>query len=339
MECWKLKKLLIGCLALNFLIVSGCQSEKNYKQISVVEAKPEINVYDVSYRLDAYSEGRKVKVTVTIEINKDQPILLLTKNGHLFSIELKKKDGTLIERKIIDQKDRRQILKKEMVTWDIEFEGNMDEELIVKSDLLLKSKKYHHYNIENDVQTKTVTVSTPKLETNQISFTPNPNKEVIYVYETNDNKKIKEEFRFFNGNKVQSFSKENGVQIYSQEPDGIYYFWSPDPIGDIDGTEFIEKKNMGLLIPFPIEEGKTWSVGDKQYKLSDQSVKVKTPLGLFNGCVEVTEKSKGTIKYYYYHKDIGLLKVKRKRKGLPSLTELQLIKIEEPNQQKNKEKE
>jgi hypothetical protein len=333
-----LKKILIGGLFFNLLFVFGCQSEKHH-QLPVVEAEPKINEYDVSYNLDVDSEGNKVNVQITIENNKNQAIPLLTKKGHLFAIELKKKDGYLLEKKFIDQEDRRQILRQEVVTWNVDFEANMDEELVVESDLLLESDKYHQYHIENDVQTKNVIVSTQEIETPHLSFAPN--NKMVYTYKTNNDTEIKEEFKFFNGNKVQSFSKEKGVQIYSQESDGIYYFSSPDPVGDIDGTEFIEKENMRLMIPFPIVEGRTWTVGDIQYKLSDQNIKVKTPLGLFDNCVEVTE-IKGKVKrYYYYHKEIGLLKVKRaKSKGMPSATELQLTKIEDPaaDKEKNKKK-
>jgi len=333
------KKILIGSLASSLLLISGCQVGEQHVSIPSVKADAEVKKYDVNYDLDVHTEGNKVKVTIAMENKTNDPIPLVTNNGQLFSIKLLKKDGTVLEKEIIDQRDRKQILRKEKVSWEVEFEANIDDEVVVESDLLLKSKKYQKYNLESAVQKEPVIASTKKIETPKIAFAPD--KKLIYTYEVGKKDGyIQQEFQNFDGNKVQSFSKQNGVRIYSQESDGIYYLSSSDSVGDIDATSFIQKDEMNKIIPYPLVEGTTWTVGKKKYRLSDTNLKVKTPLDTFENCIEVTEVDKKVTRYYYYQKDIGLIKIKRARsKFLPAKTELQLVEIKDPmKKQEGKEK-
>lgn len=332
-----MKKIFIGGLVCSILLVSGCESEK--KDISSlfgeVKAEPKVNLYDVTYDLKAVPDTNKVKVHISMENAEKSPIPLLTKDGNLFSVKLKQKDGKLIKEEIIQLEDRKQLLKNEMIYWDVEFEANIDEEVLVETDLLLKSEDYQKYDVEQKVKNVPVVLSTNKLDTYNVSFAPVEN--AIYTYKLNKKKKIREEFKFFNENKVQSFSEKDGVKIMSQESDGIYLLSIQDPVGDIDGTEFINKEDMQLMIPFPIEEGITWKNGDKKYTLSDTNVPIKTRLGIFENCIEIIELNKKEKRFYYYHKDIGLIQVKLARKGLPSKIEMELIKIKQ-TQEKLKEK-
>lgn len=324
------KKMLIGSLASSLLLISGCQVGEQHVNIPSVKADAEVKNYNINYDLDVHTEGNKVKVTITMENKTNVPIPLVTNNGQLFSVKLLKKDGTALEKEIIDQRDRKQILRKEKVSWEVEFEANIDDEVVVESDLLLKSKKYQKYNLENAVQKEPVIASTKKIETPKIAFAPD--KKLIYTYEVGKKEGyIQQEFQNFDGNKAQSFSEQNGVQIYSEESDGIYYLSSPDSVGDIDATKFIQKSEMDKIIPYPLVEGTTWTVGKKKYRLSDTDLKVKTPLDTFDNCIEITEIDKKVTRYYYYQKDIGLVKVKRARsKFLPAKTELQLVEIKDP---------
>ena len=324
-----MKKILIGSLASSLLLISGCQIGEKNVDIPSVKANAEVNNYNVTYDLKVLNEGNKIKVTLTMENNTIDPIPLLTSDGKLFSIKLKKKDGKLLDKEMIDQRDRKQILSKEKVSWDVAFEANLDDEVIIESDLLLKSKEYQKFHIKNEVQSEPVYASTEKIETPKIAYAPN--KHLIYTYEAGKKGiEYTEDFKDFDGNKVQSFSKQKGVQIYSEEADGIYYLSSPDTIGDIDATKFIQKDGMNKIIPYPIIEGTTWTTGKKKYRLSDANLKVKTPYGLIDDCIEVTEVENKITRYYYYNKDIGLVKVKRqKSRFLPAKTEVQLKEIKD----------
>ncbi|MFB8425624.1 hypothetical protein ACFC4S_26765 [Priestia megaterium] len=325
-----MKKMLIGSLASSLLLISGCQVGEQHVNIPSVKADAEVKNYSVNYDLDVHTEGNKVKVTISMENKTNNPIPLITNNNQLFSVKLLKKDGSVLEKEIIDQRDRKQILRKEKVSWEVEFEANLDDKVVVESDLLLKSKKYQKYDLENPVQKEPVIATTEKIETPKIAFAPD--KKLIYTYEVGKKEGyIQQKFQNFDGNKVQSFSEQKGVQLYSQESDGIYYLSSPDSVGDIDATKFIQKNEMTKIIPYPLVEGTTWTVGKKKYGLSDANLKVKTPLDTFDNCIEVTEIDKKVTRYYYYQKDIGLVKVKRARsKFLPAKTELQLVEIKDP---------
>lgn len=323
----------MSSLVCSILLVTGCESEKHHIDSQIVKAEPEIKTYDVSYDLNVSSEENRVKVVLSINNSGDNPIPLITKDEKLFTVKLKDSDGTVIGEKSIKKEDRIQVLRNEEVDWYAEFEANMDKELIVEADIHLKSEEYQKINIEKKKQTEPVKVAAKKLDTSLLQFAPNDN--VVYTYKVDKNSKFEKEYMFFTDNKVQSFSTENGVEIYSQESDGIYYLHSNDPVGDIDGTQYIEKEEMDLLIPFPIVEGTSWEVGSKKFVLSDENVKVRTSMDLFNDCIEITEVDGKEKRYYYYHKDIGLLKVKKARKGLPSKVELQLDGIEKVDSPKN----
>lgn len=323
-------------LLCSVLLVAGCESEKHHIDSQIVKAEPEVKTYDVSYDLNVSSEENKVKVVLSINNSEDNPIPLITKDEKLFTVKLKDSDGTVLSEKTVQKEDRIQVLRNEEVDWYTEFEANMDKELIVESEIHLESEEYQKINIEEKKQVEPVKVSAKKLDTTLLQFAPNDN--VVYKYKVDKNTEIEKEYMYFTGNKVQSFSKESGVEIYSQESDGLYYLHSNDPVGDIDGTQFIGKEEMNLLIPFPIVEGTTWEVDSKNYILSDGNVKVRTTMDLFNDCIEITEIDGKEKRYYYYHKDIGLLKVKKVRKGLPSKVELQLDEIENvDNLKKNEE--
>ncbi|MCK2000225.1 hypothetical protein MZM54_02340 [[Brevibacterium] frigoritolerans] len=332
-----MKRKISGFIFLGMLILAGCESEKHDFNADIVKAEPKKTNYVTTYDLDVKSTENKIAVTLSMENGKENPLPILTPEGHLFSILLTKQDGAILDKKYVEVEDRKQIQRQEKISYDVDLEANVDGEVIVQTELLLKSDKYQTYDIQNKVQSESVLVETDQISSPDVAFAPN--KEVTYTYATGKKKKIKEKFQHFNGNKVQSFSSEKGVQFYSKESDGVYYFSSPDPIGDIDGTEYIEKENMRLLIPLPLVEDKTWKVDKKTYILSEDDIKVKTRLGLFDHCIEVTEideKTK-TTRYYYYREDIGLLKVKRaKNKMLPSKTEMELTKIEFTKSHKDK---
>lgn len=319
------------------LVLAGCESEKHDFNADIVNAEPKITNYVTTYDLDVKSTENKIDVTLSMENGKEIALPLLTPEGHLFSILLTKQDGTILDKKYVEVEDRKQIQRQEKVSYDVELEANVDGEVFVQTELLLESGKYQTYDIKNKVQTEPVFVETEQINSPDVVFAPN--KEVTYTYVTGKKKKSKEEFQHFNGSKIQSFSSTKGVQFYSKESDGVYYFSSPDPLGDIDGTEFIEKENMRLLIPLPLVEDKNWKVDKKTYILSEDDIRVKTRLGLFDHCIEVTEidEKTNTTRYYYYQEDIGLLKVKRaKNKKLPAKTEMELSKIDIPKTNKDK---
>ncbi|MGF7535433.1 hypothetical protein AAGG74_17415 [Bacillus mexicanus] len=324
-----MKKILIGGMICGIFIVSGCQGNKNDFMAQTVEAQPKkTSIYNVDYDLNVTSEGSTINVEVTIDNKENKTIPLLTESNDLFDVKLKDRDGHLIDQTKIKKDGRKEILSKEKVSWSTSFKVNMNKEFNVEADLMLKSKPYNKYVLIDEIKDKPVYVWIKNSTDTDISFVPN--EKAVYTYQTSDKKKQKEEFKFFNKNKVQSFSKEKGVTLYSQEDDGIYNFISPDPVGDIDGTDFISKENMSLLIPFPIEKGTTWSAGKKKYEITDTNVKVKTKLDDFKKCIEITEIDGKEKRYYYYQEKVGLVKIKKARKLMPSKTELELIEIEKP---------
>lgn len=322
-----MKKILIGVIISGLLLITGCQSSKNDFIAPIVEAQSKTNnVYNVDYDLIVTSEENTINVELTIENRDYEKIPLYTEGDDLFVVKLKDIKGNLVDQEKVKKEDRKEILNKEKVSWNVTFKTNMNKELNVETELLLKSGPYNKFKIADEIKNKPVYVWTKNSNFADISFAPKESK--IYIYQDSNKKKQKEEFRFFNNNKVQSFSKEKGVTIYSQEDDGLYVYTSPDPVGDIDGTEFVEKKNMSLLIPYPIEKDVDWKVGNKKYVISDEDITVKTKLDEFKHCVEITETDGKTKRYYYYQKEVGLIKIKKARKFMTSKTELELIKVD-----------
>lgn len=327
-----MKKTLLGSTAcLSLLLASGCEIGDTHFEIPTVKAAPEVHQYNVNYNLNVTTSQNAINVTTTIENEKKQPIPLLLEDNKLFSIILKKEDGTILQRKYIIANSRKQIQRQEKVSWDVNLEENMDEKLIVEVKLLLKSNKYQQFQIAEQTKEEPIFVSTKRLEEKKVPYAPRNN--LMYIYESGNGKqKYQEKVSFSNDSKIQSFSTLKGVQIYSQEDDGIYYLSSSDPFGDIDGTQFVNREDMNKIIPFPLIEGTSWKVGKLRYSLSNTNINVKTPLGLFKNCIEITESGEKVTRYYYYNKDIGLLKVlKRSNKSISSKTEFQLSDTKEIN--------
>ncbi|MFP7487260.1 hypothetical protein SFC65_24185 [Priestia filamentosa] len=332
-----MKKAIVGSALCSVILVSGCQAVP-HQFTEVVEAQPskDVKKYEVDYALTATSEQNKVNVEVTLENTNDDSFPLLMENHHLFEVRLEEKDGTLVDKRFIDETERKEILKKEKLNWNVTFEANMDKELIVKTNLLLHSNSTYNIGLPHKEKRASVYVKTKTLDTAPLSYIPMQDK--IYTYKPINKEEYTEEVSFFNGNKLQTFSKQNGVTIYAQEPDGIYSLTVPDPYGDIDGTQFVTKDNMDLVIPLPVKQGQTWSKDKKNYRVSDSDVLVKTDMGFFKHCIEITETYKKNTRYYYYQKDIGLVKVKEAREVWPSKTILELTKLEDnrdPDNQKN----
>ena len=327
-----MKKLIIGCAAGSLLLVAGCSSSKDHFQYpeevtasSVIE-----NTYNVGYQLSVNADENKVHIAVSLEnpLNVEMP-LITDENGNLFDIRIEDSDGNIIEQFYLEKGARDSLANKEKTQWETTVDVNRDETITVHSKILLKSNEQTKYNLSNETQEVSVEVKTAQIARTSLMYTPK--EPVDYIYKTKSDEEVVERFRYMNKNRIQSFTEEEGVKIYSNEADGLYVLVTGAATEDIDGTDYVETSEMDLLVPYYVEEGFEWIIDSKKYKLSDADVRVKTPYESYQGAVEITETDKkGNKKYLYFDKDVGLLKVKQKnKKQLVSKTVYELVDIKE----------
>ncbi|MED2737317.1 hypothetical protein [Bacillus toyonensis] len=326
-----MKKLYLTCIACG-IVLAGCEPEENNFPIAneVVKAESSINFLKVPYKMSAITKDNDVNVQLSLENNNSFPIPILLADQNLFSVKLKKEDGTVVEEQLIERDPQRDMIQKqEKLEWNVHFKGGSNERLVVETQLLLKGDNDNKIELVNEVQTKHIKVNPLINDIYPVSFAPN--KEKRYEYQTEDGTVVSTEvFKIFNKNKIQSVIENNGLNIISIEGDGIYKKNITDSADEVDITDSILKEDMEKILPMPITKGISWDVNNKHYILSEESIKVATPIGDFEDAVEVTEIDGDSKKFYYYQKDIGLIKVKKYiDDSTAAQTEMQLAKIEE----------
>ncbi|WP_088361793.1 hypothetical protein [Bacillus cereus] len=326
-----MKKLYLTCIACG-VILGGCEPEKNNFPIAneVVKAESKIKTLKVSYNLAAITKDNDVNVQLSLENDSSFSIPILGEDQNLFSIKLKKEDGTVLEEKFIEKDPQRKMInKQEKLEWSVHFKGGSNERLVVESQLLLKGDNSNMLELIDEVQTRHIRVKPLVVDTFALTFAPNKDKR--YEYQAEDGTLISSEvFTIFNKNKVQSVVENSGLNVISIEDDGIYKKNIPESAEEVDITDSILKEDMEKILPMPISKGASWDVDNKHYTLSEEAIKVSTPIGDFEDAVEVTEIDGDIKKFYYYQKDIGLIKVKKYiDESSPAKTEMQLAKIEE----------
>lgn len=324
-----MKKILIGCAAGSLLLTAGCSSAKHHFQYpESVTAEQVTNTYNLGYSLSVDAKENEVYIRVSLENPYDNEIPLMTDDeGNLFKIWVEDEEGKVIEQFSFEKGQREALAGKEKANWETTIDVNRDETVTVHSKVLLESTEQNQFVFEQQEQKVPVEVSTLQIATTSLNFTPREASD--YIYETANEEKVIETFKYINGNRIQSYSKEDGVRIYSNEEDGLYVLSTNAATEDIDGTEYADISEMDLVIPYPAKEGYEWEINNKKYKVTDEEVRVKTPYKLFKEAVEVTETDKkGNKKYLYFHKDVGLVKAKQKnKKQLISKTIYELVDI------------
>ena len=116
-----------------------------------------------------------------------------------------------------------------------------------------------------------------------------------------------------NNNRFQAMIDNGGTRsanIYEITDDSVVNTYMEGEVYD-DKNVLDKENNLNvILIKLPIEVGNKWESEENSYEIVDINALVTVPAGTFDNCISVKEvyKDQTAEMFYYYKKDIGLVK-------------------------------
>lgn len=311
-----MKKIGIVVLGVSLLVAAGCQKNEEPKipvQKQEVKSNEPVLYKGIKVSTSTTVKERALHLLIQVENTSKKVIPLTLENHELFYVKIKDANGRTVYNEKIKEEKRKNIEKKEKVSWEkeIALDGNSTS-YTVEVALLVEDTAKATFNEEE-------LTSVEEVKGHVVDMPYIPEEKTTYVYEDMINQvEVEEEYLYFKEGIAQSRNATQGTSIYQSDDTGYYsiYRSSDATEGNLLESLTPDKK---LLLPLPVTVGAEWIVDDVTHKVVSTSETVQTPYKIFENVVKVET---GDGKVLYYHPEIGLIQVEQDGKVLLTLTQI-----------------